>query len=306
MSNATTRPSTFNDYVGQSAAINNLKIFVASAKARNTAMDHVLFTGPPGLGKTSIANVLANEIGSHLKVINATTLKNKGDLIAVLSSLEKKDILFIDEIHALSLKIEEVLYTAMEDFQIDVVANGNTIRVDLEPFTLIGATTVSGKISRPLLDRFGEVIQMEPYSESEIASIVVNAIQKMELAIDPEAASEIAKRSRGTPRLAHRFVRRVRDFALAVGTNFINSDLVKKVSQNLGIDEAGLDKTSVSYMLVLAKSNKPMGVKTIASSINQDEATVIEVIEPYLIQSGFVSKTFSGRFLTDEGKRYIS
>lgn len=295
------RPTRFDDYVGQREAIANLRVFVASAKARNTSVDHILFTGPPGLGKTSVANVLANEIGSQLHVINATTLKAKGDLIAVLSRLSRTDVLFIDEIHALSSKVEEVLYTAMEDNFIDIAANGETVRLELEPFTLIGATTNPGKVSRPLLDRFGDVVQMEPYSVSEIAQIVKGSVSKLGLAISEDAAMSVAERSQGVPRVANKLVRRIRDFAFAFGIDSVSVGVVERVSESLGVDKNGLDKASRAYIASLAKAKKPMGINTIASILNMDEDTILNNVEPYLFRMGWLTKTVNGRYLTSEG-----
>jgi holliday junction DNA helicase RuvB len=299
------RPACFNDYVGQTNAVENLRILVKSAQIRNEPVDHILFTGPPGLGKTSLANALANEIGSKLHTINATTIENKGDLIAVLSCINKKDVLFIDEIHALGVRIEEVLYTAMEDFKLDIAAGGDTVTVEIEPFTVIGATTVSGLVSKPLLDRFGEIVVMEPYNETELSQIARENFAKLGLNVEEEAARNLARRSRGVPRILNRLIRRVRDFSLVSGNLTVNLSTVESVCTRLGIDGNGLDKSSRLYLAYLSNASEPVGVKTISSAINEDINTIQNNIEPHLIFSGFVQKNGKGRTITEIGRNCI-
>jgi len=299
------RPTDFSNYIGQAHIIDNLRVFVASAKKRNAPVDHILISGPSGLGKTSLANALSCEIGATLHTINAATIQNKGDLISAIASLGNKDILFIDEIHALNPKIEEILYTAMEDFKLDIIANGETICIELEPFTLVGATTVPGKISKPLLDRFGEILQMEPYSDHDMATIISHNMEKLELTISQDASLELAKRCKGTPRIANRLIRRIQDFALAYSFTNIDQEIVGRVCEHLGIDELGLDKNSRHYLRLLRNMNKPVGLNTISASINIDSDTIESVIEPFLIHSGFVNKISSGRVITKSGINHV-
>jgi Holliday junction DNA helicase RuvB len=298
------RPLSFADFLGQEEAKRNLSTFVKAARSRGEPLDHVLFTGPPGLGKTTLANIVANEMGARLVVINSSTLKVKGDLAKALVSLEKGDVLFLDEIHSLRLDIEEILYTAMEDYRIDMATGSGAVAIPLAPFTLIGATTRVGDLSQPLRDRFGEVVQMKPYSAQELALIVKRSAPKLGLEVTEEGARVIGQRSRGTPRIANRLVRRSRDFAHAAGHARLDGQTALATCEALGIDQAGLDQASRKYLLLLANRRAPVGVEAAAAVLGEARTTVEDAIEPYLMAQGLIERTPKGRMITPAGERH--
>lgn len=304
------RPENFSDFIGQTNVIRNLRTFAAAAKSRGEVMEHILISGPPGLGKTTLAAIIAAEMNAHIKVVNAPSVRNKGDLANVLLSLEDGDILFIDEIHSLKLDVEEILYPAMEDGKLQIITghgpNTSAINMPLAKFTLVGATTRPGLISQPLRDRFGESIQLQLYSVDELASIVLRTAEKLNIECTHSAALEIARRSRGTPRLANRLFRRVRDFMYNQSDTSISIELVKSTCKSLGIDKAGLDNLSRGYLEFLFKNNKPAGLDVIASVLGESKDTIDSSIEPYLIRMGFVTRTPSGRMITSEGQQHIN
>ncbi len=307
------RPKRLADYIGQEQIKANLNVFITSALKREETLDHVLLYGPPGLGKTTLAGIIANEMGGKFHSMTAPSIDRIGDLVAILSSLEAGDILFIDEIHRLPRVVEEVLYSAMEDFVVDIVigkdATANSIRIDLPPFTLIGATTRCGDLSGPLRDRFGIVHQLNYYQVSELTQIVNRTSRVFNFQIDPVAASEIAKRSRGTPRVANRLFRRVRDFAQFEdsGCEKIGFPITKASLQKLDIDEAGLNETDHRYLRTLIERFKggPVGLNALASSISEDMTTLEDVYEPYLLQEGFILRTSRGRMATDKAYKLL-
>ena len=295
------RPSNLDEYIGQEQIKKNLKVFIKAAKKRKETLDHLLFFGPPGLGKTTLANIIANEMNANLKTISAPMLEKSGDLAAILTNLEDGDILFIDEIHRLKSTIEEVLYSSMEDFRLDIVIGSGpaaqTIKLDIEKFTLIGATTRAGMLSNPLRDRFGITFRLNFYTEDELAIIIKLASSKLNTNIEKEASFEIAKRSRGTPRIALRLLKRVRDFA-EVEESHITHNLAKYALDELGINEHGFDELDIRFLTLLADAKKPLGLSTIAATLSEDEDTIEEVIEPFLIANGYIEKTPKGRIAT--------
>jgi Holliday junction DNA helicase RuvB len=309
----TLRPKSLNEYIGQKDIKEMLNVFIKTAKMRNECLDHVLLYGPPGLGKTTLANIIANEMGTRLKSVTAPSINRVGDLAAILSSLEPGDILFIDEIHRLPKIVEEVLYSAMEDYVIDIVvgkdSTATTIRIDLPPFTLIGATTRCGDISSPLRDRFGIVHQINYYTVSELKQIVNRTSSVYNFAIDDDAALEIAKRSRGTPRVANRLFRRVRDFAQFVNeeSKKIALDITKTSLDKLNIDSAGLNQTDHRYLKAIIEKFKggPVGLNAIASSIGEELTTLEDVYEPYLLQEGFIVRTPRGRMVCEKAYEHL-
>ena len=302
----TIRPETISEYIGQSEVKENIKIFVEAAKIRNEALDHVLLYGPPGLGKTTLAFIIAHELGTHIKTASGPSIEKTGDLAAILSSLEPGDVLFIDEIHRMPRYIEEVLYPAMEDFSLDIIvgSEGNTrnIKIDLPPFTLVGATTRAGDLSAPLRDRFGIISKLQFYTTEELCEIVKRTSRVLNMEIEEDAAYELARRSRGTPRIANRLFKRVRDFALVKGNGKIDLDITKEALTKLHIDELGLDKTD--HDLLLAIINKfnggPVGIEALSSSIGEEVTTIEDVYEPYLLQTGLLKRTTRGRMVTDK------
>ena len=305
----TIRPDSFDEYIGQSDVKENIKVFVKAAKLRGTNLDHVLLYGPPGLGKTTLAHIIANELGTNIKTASGPTIEKSGDLAAILSTLEPNDVLFIDEIHRIPRYIEEILYSAMEDFKLDIIIGGEgqsrSIKIDLPPFTLIGATTRSGDLSAPLRDRFGIMCKLEFYSDEELALIVKRSARVLNLDIEDDAAHEIAIRSRKTPRIANRLLKRVGDFALVEGNGIITLELVKKALTRLKINESGLDIADVQYLMsIIEKFNGgPVGIENIASSIGEEATTIEDVIEPFLLQEGYVKRTSRGRIITEKAYR---
>lgn len=302
----TIRPETISEYIGQSEVKENIKVFVKAAKIRNEALDHVLLYGPPGLGKTTLAFIIAHELGTHIKTASGPSIEKTGDLAAILSSLEPGDVLFIDEIHRMPRYIEEVLYPAMEDFSLDIIvgSEGNTrnIKIDLPPFTLVGATTRAGDLSAPLRDRFGIISKLQFYTTDELCEIVKRTSRVLNMKIEDNAAYELARRSRGTPRIANRLFKRVRDFALVKGNGKIDLAITKEALTRLHIDELGLDKTD--HDLLLAIINKfnggPVGIEALSSSIGEEVTTIEDVYEPYLLQTGLLKRTTRGRMVTDK------
>ena len=305
----TIRPDSFDEYIGQSDVKENIKVFVKAAKLRGTNLDHVLLYGPPGLGKTTLAHIIANELGTNIKTASGPTIEKSGDLAAILSTLEPNDVLFIDEIHRIPRYIEEILYSAMEDFKLDIIIGGEgqsrSIKIDLPPFTLIGATTRSGDLSAPLRDRFGIMCKLEFYSDEELALIVKRSARVLNLDIEDDAAHEIAIRSRKTPRIANRLLKRVGDFALVEGDGIITLELVKKALTRLKINESGLDIADVQYLMTIIEkfNGGPVGIESIASSIGEEATTIEDVIEPFLLQEGYVKRTSRGRIITEKAYR---
>ena len=299
------RPQSFDEYIGQTDLKKNLKVFVGAAKLRNETLDHVLLYGPPGLGKTTMSMIIANEMGTHLKATTGPSIEKTGDLVAILTSLEPGDVLFIDEIHRLNKVVEEILYPAMEDFYVDVVigkeASTRSIRIDLPPFTLVGATTRAGDLSAPLRDRFGIVSKLEYYNESELTAIIDRTSQVYHMDMDEQAKRELARRSRGTPRIANRLFRRVRDFAQYNGDDTITKSRTIEALQSLKVDELGLDDVDHKYLLGIIQRFRggPVGLEAIAASIGEEPLTLEEVYEPYLLQKGLIKRTPRGRVVTE-------
>lgn len=302
----TIRPETIDEYIGQTDVKENIKVFVEAAKLRNEALDHVLLYGPPGLGKTTLAFIIAHEMGTNIKTASGPSIEKSGDLAAILSSLEPGDVLFIDEIHRMPRYIEEILYPAMEDFSLDIIVgsegNSRNIKIDLPPFTLVGATTRAGDLSAPLRDRFGIISKLQFYTTEELCDIIKRTSRVLSMDITEDAAIELAKRSRGTPRIANRLFKRVRDFALVKGSKAINLDITNQALERLKIDKLGLDNTD--HELLLAIINKfnggPVGLEALSSSIGEEATTIEDVYEPYLLQSGFLKRTSRGRVVTDK------
>ena len=310
-SDITLRPKRLDEYVGQEKIKEMLNVFITTAKIREESLDHVLLYGPPGLGKTTLANIIANEMGTNFKAVTAPSISRTGDLAAILSSLEPGDVLFIDEIHRLPKIVEEVLYSAMEDYSLDIIvgkdSTAQTIKIDLPPFTLIGATTRCGDISSPLRDRFGIVNQINYYTIEELIKIVNRTSRVFNYGISSDAALEIAKRSRGTPRIANRLFRRVRDFAQFNSSNdYIDLDVTKNSLTKLGIDNDGLDETDHKFLRAIIErfNGGPVGLAPVAASIGEELVTLEDVYEPYLLQEGFIVRTSRGRIATE--KAYLN
>ncbi len=305
------RPQLLNEYIGQSEVKENIKVFVEAAKMRNESLDHVLLYGPPGLGKTTLAFIIANELGVNIKTASGPAIEKSGDLAAVLSNLEPGDVLFIDEIHRMPKFIEEILYPAMEDFTLDIVVGGEngsrSIKIDLPPFTLVGATTRAGDLTSPLRDRFGIICKLQYYTTEELTDIVNRTSRVLDTKIESVAAIELAKRSRGTPRVANRIFKRVRDFALVEGNGSIDLDITKKALKRLKIDDSGLDEIDINLLkTIIEKYNGgPVGIDTLATSIGEEVSTIEDMYEPYLIQEGFLKRTTRGRMVTDKTYEYL-
>ncbi len=297
------RPAKWDEYIGQEQIKKNLRVFIEAAKKRGESMDHILFFGPPGLGKTTLAHLIAHEMGANIKVIAAPMLENKGDLATIITNLQAGDILFIDEIHRLSAPIEESLYPALEDFRFDIpIGSGpgaQIVKIDLQPFTLIGATTRAGMISNPLRDRFGMHFRLQFYNHEELGKIVRQAAIKLTKECKGDASEEIAKRSRGTPRIALRLLKRVRDFADVSNEAHIELKRCKYALDELGVNEDGFDEFDLKFLkLLLEAKGRPLGLSTIAAALSEDEGTIEDVVEPYLLANGFVERTARGRIAT--------
>ena len=305
------RPQTLNEYIGQKKAKDNLRVFIEAAKRRGEALDHVLLHGPPGLGKTTLAHIIANELGTNFRATSAPMLTKQGDLAAILTALEPMDVLFIDEIHRLSTAIEEVLYSAMEDFKLDIMLGegptAKSVRIDLPPFTLVGATTRTGLLSNPLRDRFGIDLRLSFYSADDLAKIIMRSAGILGTKIDDIGAKMLAKSSRGTPRIANRLLKRARDFATAVGKDVIDVDTIKTTLFQLQIDDMGLDKIDREYINAIIKNyaGGPVGIDNLAASLSEPVDTIEDVIEPYLMQLGFVQRTPRGRVITESGYKHV-
>ncbi len=305
------RPSTLDEFIGQDKVCQNLKVFIQSAKNRCEVLDHVLLYGPPGLGKTTLSNIISKELGVGFKATSAPMITRSGDLAAILTNLEARDVLFIDEIHRLNPAIEEVLYSAMEDFQLDIIIgegpSARSVKIDLQPFTLVGATTRSGLVSTPLRERFGIPLRMDFYNHDDLQKIVLRGARLLNMPISDDGAMEIAKRSRGTPRIAGRLLKRVRDFGAVAGNAEINSAIADKALKQLDVDEYGLDEFDRRYLNCIAKNygGGPVGADTLAAALSEERDTIEEVIEPYLLKLGFLKRTPRGRVLSEQGCKYL-
>ena len=297
------RPNIWDDYIGQDKIKKNLQVFIGASKKRNEVLDHILLFGPPGLGKTTLSHIIANQMEANIKVTAAPTIEKGGDLAAILTNLEEGDILFIDEIHRLSPAIEEILYPAMEDYRLDIIIGSGpaaqTVQIDLPKFTLIGATTRAGMLSNPLRDRFGMHFRLNFYNNDELSTIITKAATKLNKNIQKDAAIEIAKRSRGTPRIALRLLKRVRDFSDIEDEDTITLQRCKYALNELGINERGFDEMDIKFLeLLLSNKGKPIGLSTIAAALSEDEGTLEEAIEPYLLANGYIQRTARGRVAT--------
>jgi holliday junction DNA helicase RuvB len=306
------RPSRLGEFIGQTSLKKNLQVFIDAAKKRKEPLEHVLFYGPPGLGKTTLASILSKEIGSELRVTSGPALEKQGDVAAILSHLQKNDVLFIDEIHRLRPQVEELLYAAMEDFALDIVVGSGpgakTMRLALPPFTLIGATTRASSLSAPLRDRFGHVVKIEFYNEQELTDIIIRSASVLNIQIQQDAAVEIAKRSRKTPRIANRLLKRVRDFSDVLGDGIITKKIASEALKSLGIDNYGLDDFDRNILLSIYNDfhGGPVGLNTLAATLGEEEATISDVSEPFLLQMGFIKRFPRGRVITEKGKQHIA
>ena len=306
------RPSLLSEYIGQKDVKENIKVFIEAAKIRGESLDHVLLYGPPGLGKTTLAYIIANELGSNIKTASGPSIEKAGDLAAILSSLEPGDVLFIDEIHRMPSYIEEILYPAMEDFTLDIIigseGNSKNIKINLPPFTLVGATTRAGDLTSPLRDRFGIISKLKYYEVEELQEIIKRTSRVLEMPIEDDAAYELASRSRGTPRIANRLFRRVRDFALVEGDGVIDVEITKKALNRLKVDQDGLDETDHQLLRgIIEKFNGgPVGIESIASVIGEETTTIEDVYEPYLLQNGYLKRTPRGRVVTEKAYRHLN
>ncbi len=305
------RPQFLEDYIGQEKAKETLKIYIEAAKARGEALDHVLFYGPPGLGKTTLAGIIANEMKVHIKITSGPAIEKPGEMAAILNNLQEKDVLFVDEIHRLNRQVEEVLYPAMEDYAIDIVigkgAGARSIRLDLPKFTLVGATTRAGMLTAPLRDRFGVMQRMEFYTVEELETIILRSSKVLGVGIDGEGARALARRSRGTPRLANRLLKRVRDFAQVRYDGYITEDVANYALDLLDVDKAGLDQTDRNLLMTIITkfSGGPVGLDTLSAAIGEDPGTVEDVYEPYLLKNAFLQRTPRGRVATDKACAHL-
>jgi Holliday junction DNA helicase RuvB len=306
------RPTNIKEFIGQKKKIKNLKTYIKGAKHRNEVLDHVLFSGPPGLGKTTLAHIIANEIGVNIKQTSGPTLDKKGDLTAILTDLEPNDVLFIDEIHRLKTNLEEILYKAMEDYQIDVIigqgVGAKNISIDIDRFTLIGATTRTGLLSSPLRDRFGISMHLDFYSKEELEEVLFRSASILNVKITKDAEKEIAKRSRGTPRIANKLLKRVRDFAQVEGEGIIDLKICKVSFKALGVDEKGFDEIDRKILLTIIEkfSGGPVGLSTISNAIQEEKDTIEDVYEPYLVQQGYLKTTSRGRVATEKAYKHFN